>query len=206
MTELTGFDDLIDRLERLGDVLDLDDADIAELVLDRISGPQQSRSGHQWLAAAAVVLAVMAGVVLHPDSRHAVARWFGLDGLVIEVDPDLSAPEARIVFEAPGPGQSRVVTVEGREVLVSAVSGTLSDALITKSVGSSEQVEQVDIDGLEGLWISGAAHQVLYEAANGEVVVERFAANTLLWQDNGVLYRVEGFDQLADALAFVEGT
>lgn len=206
MTELAAFDDLVDGLERLGDVLDLDDADIAEVVLERIGTPRPSRLQHRWLVAAAVVLAVMVGVVLNPDSRHAVARWFGLDGLVIEVNPNLSAPEAMIVFEAPGPGQSRVVTVEGRDVLVSAVSGTLSDALITKSVGSSNQVEVVDIDGLEGLWISGSAHQVLYEAANREVVVERFAANTLLWQDNGVLYRVEGFDQLADALAFVEGT
>ena len=37
----------------------------------------------------------------------------------------------------------------------------------------------------------------------GEIVVERVAANTLLWQRDGVLWRVEGFTRLSEALDFV---
>lgn len=203
MTEPIAFEDLIDRLERFGDALDFDDTDVSDEVLHRIATPRRSRLAHRWFVAAAVLL-VMAGVALHPDSRHAVARWFGLEGLVVEVDPDLPTHAPVRGFDAPGPGESRVVVVEGREILVSAVRGTLSDGLITKTVGASDQIEEVAIDGLDGLWISGAPHEVLYEAANGEVVVERVSANTLVWQDVDVLYRVEGFANLDDALAFIE--
>jgi len=201
-----GFADLIDRLERLGDTLDVD-IDVSDVVLDRIATPRRSRSQHRWLVAAAVAL-MMAGVVLHPDSRHAVARWFGFDGLVVEVDPDLSTPATRPPaegFDAPGPGESQVVVVDGREILVSAVRGAWSDALVTKSVGSSDQIEEVDVNGLPGLWISGTPHEVMYAMDDGEVVVARLSANTLVWEDGEVLYRVEGFEHLDDALSFVDG-
>lgn len=202
MTDHLGFEDLIDRLECFGDALDFDDADVSSEVLDRIGSRRRPRSQHRWFVAAAVVLMVT-GVVLHPDSRHAVARWFGFDGLVVEVDPDLPSQALREGFDAPGPGESLVVEVNGREILVSAVRGEWGDGLITKSVGSSDQIEEVDLGGLRGLWFSGAPHQVLYAMDDGEVVVDRVAANTLVWQDADVLYRVEGFANLPDALAFV---
>lgn len=204
MTDLSDIDDLVARLERLGDALDLDDAHVTDEILDRIGARRSARLPRRWLVAAVIVL-VVGGVVAHPDSRHAVARWFGLDGLVIDVDPDLSVPETPTLVDAPGPGESRVVVVGDREILVSAVHGALTDGLISKTVSSSDQVEEVDVDGHRGLWISGAPHQVLYEA-DGGVVVERVAANALVWQRDDVLYRVEGFELLADALGFVEGT
>ena len=52
------------------------------------------------------------------------------------------------------------------------------------------------------MWIDGAPHEVFYRDGDGEVVFERFAGNTLLWQEGDVLYRVEGFPTLADALAY----
>ena len=57
-----------------------------------------------------------------------------------------------------------------------------------------------------GLWFSGQPHEVLYDSANGDVVVERVAANTLVWQEGDVLLRIEGFAELSDALHFAEGT
>lgn len=203
MTDPIRFEDLIDRLECFGDALGFHDTDVSNEVLDRIATPRRPRLHHRRFVAAAVVL-VMTGVALHPDSRHAVARWFGFDGLVVEIDPDLSSQAPVEGFDAPGPGESQLVVVDGREVLVSAVHGVWSDVLITKSVGSSDQIEEVDVDGLRGLWISGAPHDVLYETDNGEVAVDRVSANTLVWQDVDVLYRVEGFARLDDALAFVD--
>ena len=46
----------------------------------------------------------------------------------------------------------------------------------------------------------------MYDAAVGDVVVERVAGNTLVWQDGDTLLRVEGFARLSDAIEFVEGT
>ena len=161
-----------------------------------------------WLTAAAVIAVIVAFVAIQPDARAAVAGWLGLDGLVVEVDPDLaeSPPSPPTAGVAPAPGESQVTVVDGQRIVASAVRGTLTDALVVKSVGASSQVEEVTVDGGPGLWISGSPHEVLYEDPQHDVVVERVARETLLWSADGVLYRVEGFSRLADALAYAEGT
>ena len=199
--------DLAARLAQLGDDLALDDdSRLPDRVLARLDEPAPRRSRTRVLIGIAAALLVVSTVVVAiPDARHAVARWFGLGGVDIRVEPDLSLPPRSPSFDAPGPGESRVVVVDGHEVLVSAVSGALDEILLRKSVGNSEQVRQLDVDGHVGLWVSGGSHEVMYFALDGAVLVERVAANTLLWQDGEVLYRVEGFADLPDALAFAKG-
>ena len=195
-------DDLTERLRNLGDALDFDDAELAESVLGRIDAEPRRRN-RLWMVVAAAVLLVLVGVAVIPDSRRAVARWFGLEGVTVEIDSDLSAtPAAPVSFDMPGPGQSRVVNVDGREILISTISGTLTPRMITKSVQSPEQVREVDVDGAPGLWIDGLAHEIGYESPPGHVVFERMAGNTLLWQRGDTLTRVEGFDDVDAALAF----
>lgn len=207
MTDPTDFDGLIGQLEGLAGALAVDDTDIVVNVLDRIAADRPGRTWSRWTVAAAIVaLVVAAGVVVHPGTRSAVAGWLGLDGLTIGVDPDLPVSPPPVSFEGPGPGSSRRVVVGDREILVSAIRGSLSRSLISKTVGTSDQVVAVEVDGHPGLWISGGRHEVLYEATDGDIAVVRGAANTLLWTADGVLYRVEGFDRLDDVLAFVEGT
>ena len=208
MTEVAGTEELERRLALFGEALAFDDAHLADVVLERLDAAPPTPARHRWLAAAAVLVLVLAGIALYPDSRHAVARWFGLEGVTVEVDPELSttATSSPPAFGLPGPGESEVVVVDGREILVSTVSGSLTDELIVKTVGSAAQIEQVEVNGRRGLWISGTPHEVLYASPEGRVAVERVAANTLLWEGDGVLSRVEGFEQLSDALAFAEGT
>jgi hypothetical protein len=194
-------DDLTERLRALGDALDFDDADLAESVLDRID-TEPRRTTRPWLVAAAAVLVILIGVALIPDSRRAVARWFGLDSVAVKVDPEVTGTAAPVSFDLPGPGESRVVEVDGRQILVSTVSGTLSQRMITKSVQSSTQIHEVDVDGAPGLWIAGPPHEIGYESPTGDPVFERMAGNTLLWQRGEVLTRVEGFADLDAALAF----
>jgi hypothetical protein len=196
-------DDLSERLRDLGDALDFDDAALADSVLARIT-TERSRSSKArlWLAAVAAALLLLVGVAVIPDSRHAVARWFGLDGVTVEVDPGVTGSAAPVSSDLPGPGQSRVVEVEGKDILVSTISGTLSPRMITKSVQSSDQVQEVDVDGAPGLWFAGPAHEIGYESPTGQPVFERMAGNTLVWQRGDVITRVEGFDDLEDALAF----
>jgi hypothetical protein len=199
--------DLIRRLEAFGDALEFDDAELAEAVLARIDASPRRTASQWWMAAAAVFVVVAGGVLAYPDSRHAVARWFGLEQVEVEVDPELSLAPPPTSFVLPGPGESEVVVVDGRQILVSTIAGGLNEALITKAVSSSTQIEQVAVNGNPGLWISGGSHEVRYQIPeDGGIAVERVAANTLLWETDGVLRRVEGFDQLADALEFAEGT
>jgi hypothetical protein len=204
MSDLHERDELADQLAALGDALELREDRIVDAVLEHIDSPRRPpRVG--WLVAAAAAVLIV-GVVLQPGARDAMARWFGLDGVRVEVDPDLRVPPSIDRAAPPGPGESATVIVDGREVIVSAVDGRFTGSLLTKTVRSSDQVEQVDVAGRPGLWIAGGAHEVLYEAPTGDVVVQRAAGNTLLWQDGPILYRVEGFDELDDALAFAEGT
>jgi hypothetical protein len=194
-------DDLTERLRALGDALVFDDADLAESVLTRLDTEPRSRA-RLWLAVAAALLVILAGVALIPDSRRAVARWFGLDGVTVKVDPEVTGTAAPISIDLPGPGQSRVVEVGGRQILVSTISGTLTPQMITKSVHDTTQVHEVDVDGAPGLWIAGAAHEIGFESPPGRPVFERMAGNTLVWQRGDVLTRLEGFDDLDAALAF----
>ena len=211
----TTHDDLVTQLEALGRDLDLggdvsgDDGDdrLIDDVLVRIrdDATPDRPARTTWLAAAAVLVLVI-GLVVTPASREAVARWFGLDGVTIEVDPTAELEPVPESFDLPGPGETRVVTVDGDEVLVSAIDGGLSEIGITKTVQSSDQVSDVDVGGRPGLWVAGGSHQVAYETPEGEFEVTRVASNTLLWQDGTVLFRVEGFTELDDALAFANGT
>jgi hypothetical protein len=201
-------DDLVARLGRFGDVIAVAETSVVEAVLERIAvdRPSSQRSHRGWLVAAAVILLVAVGVVLQPDARSAVADWFGLDGVVVEVDPQRAAPTVPDTGAAPGPGETIELVVDGQPIVVSAVRGDLTQALVTKVVGASDQVREITVDGHPGLWIAGSPHDVLYEDPSDDVIVERVARNTLLWTAHGVLYRVEGFEEIGDAVAYAEGT
>lgn len=205
---------------------------LVDQVIERLDEPDRGGWARRSLQVAAlVVLVVAVSVVAVPSSRRTLADWFGFDRARIELRPDLSVPEQPPVISPiptdpeppgsapptrsdsvpsdslpsgslPGPGRSSTVSVDGIAVLVSALDGTLDDGLITKMVGGDSSVREVDVAGRRGVWIDGAPHDLAYLTGDGEVVFERFAGNTLLWQDGDVLYRVEGFPTLADALAY----
>lgn len=56
--------------------------------------------------------------------------------------------------------------------------------------------------GAPGLWISGAPHVFWYLAPDGEFINEsrRLVGDTLAWERDGVLYRIEGDITLERAL------
>jgi len=208
-------DDLTARLAALGEMLEFDDPDPAAATLERLivgdvdnvvplDRKRGRGRGRQMLLTAAAVFAVIVALgVLLPDARTAVARWFGLGGVEVKLNPDLRLDEPQ-TFELPGPGQSTAVVVDGQPILVSAIPARPNETLIDKSVQNASDVEAVRVNGHDGLWIGGGSHEVLYETLDGRTEVERMAANTLLWYDGEVLYRVEGFDELSDALAFAQ--
>jgi hypothetical protein len=222
---------LEERLRSLGDALDLDpgidagqleaeaEATLVAAVLARIDEPPVRR-GHTVLrVAAALVIVVALVAVAVPSSRRTVADWFGLDGARVERRPDAPTASTPDPFDdAPTTGADgsersddsatgsigTVIEVDGIDILVSEFVGTLDNPAIGKTVGDGTSVRQVAVGGEVGIWIDGAPHDVSFLDEQGDIVFERFAGNTLLWQDGEVVRRLEGFPDVAAAIAYAE--
>ena len=97
-----------------------------------------------------------------------------------------------------------VVEVDGRDILVSEFVGSLDNPAIGKTVGDGTTVQQVEVGGELGLWIDGAPHDVSFFDEQGDLVFERFAGNTLLWQDGSIVRRLEGFADVGAAIEYAE--
>ena len=67
--------------------------------------------------------------------------------------------------------------------------GVGGDVILKKIVGPSTGVTPVQVGRSQGLWISGEEHVYLAPTAP-----PRLAGNVLLWERDGILYRLEGRD------------
>ena len=185
-----------------------------ELWLER--APRRRRRG--LLVAVALALVALGLAFAVPQARSAILRFFHLGGVTVarvstlpaaEQRPlaaDLGVPVSRAEAEAALGGPVALPRVHGepqlyaRDGIVSAVLATpepvlLSEfragegvSLLKKVAGASTGVEWVRIDpGAEGLWIAGEEHVVFWLAAP-----PRLAGNVLVWERDGVTYRLEG--------------
>ncbi len=87
-------------------------------------------------------------------------------------------------------------------VLLTEFRGGLDAGLFTKVVPSAASIEAVQVGDIPGYWIAGGIRLFLYKDASGAVVQDtvRTAGNTLLWERNGVVYRMETTLSRDDAL------
>lgn len=93
--------------------------------------------------------------------------------------------------------------LNGAGLLVTQNRGGPDAGLAHKVVDSSRAtVEPVDVDGAPGLWISGAPHLFWYLAPDGSFIQDsrRLVGDTLAWERDGVLYRIEGAVTLSRAM------
>ena len=198
--------DVEQALAELADRLRLDDDLVAGVIAD-IESPGRSGRSRVTLLKAAAIVAVVAGalVAVIPSTRSAVADWFGLDRVRIDRRDDVDiipVPTPVVAPASSSPIGEVIETVGGETVLIARFDGSLTDALITKTVQATAAVIVVDIGGDPALWIADP-HEVLVERG-GVPVVERVAANTLLWQDGDVLWRFEGFQRMEDAVRYAQ--
>lgn len=111
----------------------------------------------------------------------------------IRVPAKLGAPERVLLADADGTGNYRVATLvyRGGALRVDAFDGGL-DPLFQKQAAGSD-VEFVQVNDDFAVWI-GRPHAVAYVDRGGTVRVEsaRLAGATLIWQEAGVSYRLEG--------------
>jgi hypothetical protein len=94
--------------------------------------------------------------------------------------------------------------LEGAGLLVTQARGRADTGLANKLVDSGlATVESVSVGDDAGYWISGEPHWFWYLAPDGSTIEEhrRFVGDTLVWEGDGILYRIEGAASKADAIA-----
>lgn len=171
-------------------------------------------------------------MVVSPAVRAAVLDFLRIGGVELQnapapVTPSLDPPlpgerdvtlaEARAAVDFPlrvptglGPPGAvrlidgdRVVTMAFGAVRVDQFDGGL-DQMFTKFT-TAEDIHHVTVDGGPAVWVD-RPHPVLYTDRDGNLREEtaRLAGTTLIWEADGVTYRVEGDLTEREAIAIAE--
>ena len=135
----------------------------------------------------------------------------------IVVPASLGTPDAVYVklSSGGGPTQGEVTLVyaerpaikvsgqTGVAVLVTEARGRTDEIYFRKTLGPESTLETVTVKGHDAFWISGHPHDFAFNDANGSFYSEtmRLATNTLVFDDNGTVVRIEGDLTKAQALA-----
>ena len=90
----------------------------------------------------------------------------------------------------------------GVSVLVTEARGAVNEIYFQKILGPDATIEPVSVGGHQGYWISGSPHNFAFTDATGNFYSEtlRLATNTLVFDDNGTVIRIEGNMTRAQAL------
>ena len=97
----------------------------------------------------------------------------------------------------------RVVSMAFGAVRVDQFDGGL-DPMFSK-FASATDISHVTVDGGPGIWV-GRPHVVIYNDRDGTLHEEtaRLAGSTLIWEKNGITYRVEGDLTQSEAIAIAD--
>ncbi|WP_435205817.1 hypothetical protein [Micromonospora sp. bgisy143] len=119
----------------------------------------------------------------------------------VRVPAALGPPERVSVADPDGAGAYRVATLlyQGGGVRLDAFDGRLDLAFHKRT--SRPGVEWTQVEGDLAVWVDGP-HVLSYVDRSGQIRREtaRLAASTLIWEQAGVTYRLEGARDMAEAL------
>ena len=92
-------------------------------------------------------------------------------------------------------------------LLLTTYPADLDRATVEKLLPPETTMETVAVNGDEGYWLAGGEHVFLYLDREGEPQEDtaRLAANTLLWERDGVTYRLESGLERDAALRLARG-
>jgi hypothetical protein len=81
----------------------------------------------------------------------------------------------------------------GVSALVVEFRGRVDETLFGKVAAAGTRIEDVTVNGGKGFWIEGEPHLFFYRDEAGMIWSEtlRLAGNTLLWEQDGVTFRLE---------------
>jgi hypothetical protein len=154
------------------------------------------------------------GTPITQNQAQSKVRW------QIAVPSSLGAPD-EVYYQAPptGPSQGEVSLVytshtgikvsgtTGVSVLITEARGKTEEGFFGKMLGPNATYEPVTVGGHSGFWISGSPHDFAYTDADGNFRYEtmRLATNTLIFDDNGTIVRIEG-DMTKDQALQIAGS
>ena len=106
-----------------------------------------------------------------------------------------------VAFDGAPPGGEVELDLAGGAI-VTEVRGGIDQIFFGKMIGPDGKVTEVNVDGSAGYWFSGAPHIFFYTDARGETRYDdlRLAGDTLVFERKGILVRIEGAKNQADAL------
>lgn len=97
--------------------------------------------------------------------------------------------------------------INGVGALLATLPGRIRDGLFNKLIGPGTEVDALQLATASGrrvpaYWVGGTPHTLLFESSSGVVdeLTLRLSSNTLLWQVDGVVYRLESVLTKAQAV------
>jgi hypothetical protein len=201
--------------------------DLVPRVRERLERP----SRRPWLILALAALAAAGALLAIPQTRGAIFDFLHIGGVEVKrvatqpqaperrfdlgEEVDLSDAQDRVDFPLLEPDASFTTyyddTVAGGMVNMTWNGLVLSQwrgdqlALAQKQVGPNSRTVSVSVNGVPGLWITGARHEIVYRDETGQIDAKtrRLVGNVLLWDRDGITYRLEGAKTRVQALAAV---
>src|SRR5258708_5377555 len=133
--------------------------------------------------------------------------------LLVPADVGLGTPDAVYVRAVTGStavsfayGQRPGIPLSaqlGLSALVTEFGGSLEPAILGKVVPQGTKLELLTVNGGRGAWMEGQPHEVFYTSTGGQGFVQdslRLAGNTLIWEQGGLVLRLEAQVDKATAL------
>ena len=133
--------------------------------------------------------------------------------LVVPTDPALGNPDAVYIRAVQGSmavsfayrarAGIPVSPQAGLAALVTELGGHLEPAILGKVVPQGTKLELLTVNGGAGAWMDGQPHEVFYATSGGASFINdtlRLAGNTLIWEQNGIVMRLEAQVDKATAL------
>ncbi|MEP7003022.1 MAG: hypothetical protein ABI888_00635 [Chloroflexota bacterium] len=132
--------------------------------------------------------------------------------VVVPTDPAIGQPDAVYVrFLQNGVAVSFAYRVRdgipvsaqaGLSALVTEFGGHLEPGILGKVVGQGTRIETLTVNGGAGAWLEGQPHEVFYTSGGGQFITDtlRLAGNTLIWEQGGIVMRLEAQVDKATAL------
>jgi hypothetical protein len=124
--------------------------------------------------------------------------------------PTLGEPDAVYLATVPATGTVTLAwgdragypaDADGIGLVVTEFEADIGPATFEKMILEGTAVQPVMVNGLPGWWVEGGTHFFFYRDANGEIVETtiRLVGSALLWEEEGLVIRVEGAPNLEAA-------
>ena len=191
-------------------------AAVLALAVTLLASPGARRAVADWLGIGGVRITTDPGESSEPigddlglGDRTTLGEAAGAAGFELRFPSALDAPDE--VYVATASGFEQVAAVYGSDevprlaederMLLMQFQGTPEEAYFKKLIEADPGIDPVTIDGAMGFWVPGP-HELTYRGPDGTLRNDdsRLAGNTLVWEQNGVTYRLEGEIPLEVAL------